>query len=86
MDVILIFQRLERYIPLEKVKSKINQKSQKIVLLNQFNLPQDVDLILKEYPEANGWFPLKAPVEDMVVLINKEQEKVIAIVDLRPWK
>ena len=39
----------------------------------------------KKYPEANGWFPLKASVEDMVVLINKEQGKVIAIVDLRPW-
>lgn len=81
---ISIAQRPERYIPLEKVRSKINQKSQKIALLNQFNLPEDVDLILKKYPEANGWFPLKAPSKDMVVLINKD--KVIAIVDLRPWK
>ncbi|MFY2511537.1 TfpX/TfpZ family type IV pilin accessory protein [Acinetobacter soli] len=82
---ISIAQRPERYIPFEKVKSEIDQKSQKIALLNQFNHPEDVNLILKKYPEANGWFPLKASVEDMVVLINKEQGKVIAIVDLRPW-
>lgn len=82
---ISIAQRPERYIPFEKVKSEINQKSQKIALLNQFNHPEDVNLILKKYPEANGWVPLKASVEDMVVLINKEQGKVIAIVDLRPW-
>ncbi|MFV5347182.1 hypothetical protein [Acinetobacter soli] len=82
---ISIAQRPERYIPFEKVKSEIDQKSQKIALLNQFNHPEDVDLILKKYAEANGWFPLKVSVEDMVVLINKEQGKVIVIVDLRPW-
>ncbi|MDR6185757.1 hypothetical protein [Acinetobacter baylyi] len=79
---ISIAQRPERYVSLDTVKSKIHQKSQKISLLNQFNFPQDVDLILKEYPEANGWISLK----DMVVLINKEQEKVISIINLRPWK
>ncbi|MDQ8995861.1 TfpX/TfpZ family type IV pilin accessory protein [Acinetobacter soli] len=83
---ISIAQRPERYISLEKVKSKIVQRSQGLASLNQFNSTNKIESILKKYPEADGWLPLTASVKDMVVLVNKKQERVISIVDLRPWK
>ena len=36
-------------------------------------------------PQADAWIALSAPVQDMVVLIDKEKGEVIKIVDLRPW-
>lgn len=74
----------ENSIPLEKVKSEIDQKSQKIALLNQFNRPNDMNLILKKYLEAYGWHSYKCILKIMVVLVNKKQERIISIVDLRP--
>lgn len=71
---------------LKKVKSKIVQRSQGLASLNQFNSTNKIESILKKYPEADGWLPLTASVKDMVLLVNKKQESVISIVDLRPWK
>lgn len=82
---ISIAQRPERYVPLKKVKTQIQQRSQSLAHLNNFNNQMDVNKILKKYPEANAWVPLQANHQDMVVLINKEQAKVIQIVNLKPW-
>lgn len=79
-----ISQMPERYIPLKQVKSQIQQRSQKLSVLNSFNNPKDVEIILKQYPQANLWVPLKANAVDMVVLLDKNAE-VVKIVDLRPW-
>lgn len=83
---ISISQRPERYVSLSQVTDKIRDKSQSIEILNQFNQKQQVENIVKKYPTATAWLPLKANAVDMVVLINKEKGEVIKIVDLRPWK
>ena len=55
--------------------------------LYDYNDKADVDKVLLAYPEADGYLPLKADAVDMTVLINKkDKEKVVAIVDLRPWE
>jgi hypothetical protein len=82
---ISIAQRPERYVPLEQVSSQIQQRSQNLNALLDFNEKADVDNTLKKYPAANAWVPLKANHQDMVVLINKDQAKVIKIVNLKPW-
>ena len=82
---ISIAQRPERYVPLEKVKTQIQQRSQSLAQLNNFNNQVDVNKILKKYPEANAWVPLQANHQDMVVLLHKETANIIKIVDLRPW-
>lgn len=81
-----IAQKPERYVPLEKVKPQIQQRAQVLSLLNQFNAKEDINTIIKKYPQADSWVPLKANAVDMVVLMNKEKGEVVKIVDLRPWK
>ncbi|MFW1810151.1 TfpX/TfpZ family type IV pilin accessory protein [Acinetobacter ursingii] len=83
---ISLAQKPERYVALTQVKNQIQQRVQNLNELNQYNVKQDVSKILKQYPEADSWVPLKANAVDMVVLMNKEKGKVVKIIDLRPWK
>ena len=53
--------------------------------LEKYNDTQQVKQILATHPEADSYQPLKAPAVDMAVLLDSKQEKIIAIVDLRPW-
>ncbi len=82
---ISLAQHPERYVPLAKVKTLIQQRTQNLELLKQFNDSQSVLRILEEYPQATAFVPLKANAVDMTVLINKEKGEVVKIVDLRPW-
>ncbi|WP_130803660.1 TfpX/TfpZ family type IV pilin accessory protein [Acinetobacter ihumii] len=83
---ISLAQKPERYVAFSEVKQQIQQRAQNLNVLNQFNDKQDVEKILKQYPEADGWVPLKASAVDMAVLLNKQKGQVVKIVDLRPWK
>lgn len=79
-------QRPELYQPLSAVDEVMLNRTKAIDELYDYNDKIAVDHILSEYPEANGFLPLKANAVDMTVLINKENDnKVIKIVDLRPW-
>ena len=82
---ISIAQKPERYVDLQEVKTKMQQKALTLNELEKYNLQQDVKRLLSKNPKANAWLPLKASAVDMVVLINKESAEVIKIVDLRPW-
>lgn len=73
------------YANLAKAKQKINYSALPLSLLEEYNSKEDVQKTVKKYPNANAWVGLSAPVQDMVVLINKENAEVIKIVDLRPW-
>ncbi|MBA5697240.1 type IV pilin accessory protein [Acinetobacter radioresistens] len=83
---ISIAQRPERYVPFSQAKTQLQQHAQSLSTLRRFNNPARVDQLLKQYPEATAWVPLKANAVDMVVLLNKKKAEVIKIVDLRPWK
>ncbi|MDA0696818.1 MAG: TfpX/TfpZ family type IV pilin accessory protein [Proteobacteria bacterium] len=82
---ISIAQKPERYVPLDKVKKQIQQHTQNLDALNQFNDKASVEKTLSKYPQATAFVPLKANAVDMTVLINKEKGEVVKIVDLRPW-
>lgn len=56
-----------------------------ISLLSRFNLEKSVQSFVKKYPNADSWVPLRANNLDMVVLFSREERKLIAAVDLRPW-
>jgi hypothetical protein len=86
MGGISLAQRPERYVDLNQVKSLIQQRSQDLELLKNFNDSDQVVKVLAEYPSATAFAPLKANAVDMTVLINKENGEVVKIVDLRPWK
>ena len=78
-------QQPERYVEIEKVKSKIQQHAQDLALLSQYNDKALVKKILVQYSQANAFVPLKANAIDMTVLINKDTAEIVKIVDLRPW-
>lgn len=79
-------QRPELYQPLSAIDDVMMNRAKPIDELYDYNDKADVDHILLDYPEADGFLPLKANNVDMTVLINKAHDnKVIEIVDLRPW-
>ena len=78
-------QQPQYYRPFAQAQFDIQRKSQTLEKLTQYNTQQKVDEILIKYPQATAWLPLKANAQDMVVLIDKQQGRVIKIVDLRPW-
>lgn len=79
-------QRPERYVGLAQVKPQIQKRAQNLNELEKYNSKQQVKIVLKKYPSADAWVPLKANAIDMVVLMNKNSAQVVKIVDLRPWK
>ncbi|MGB9038574.1 MAG: TfpX/TfpZ family type IV pilin accessory protein [Acinetobacter calcoaceticus] len=79
-------QRPERYVGLAQVKPQIQKRAQNLSELEKYNSKKDVENILRKYPKADIWVPLKANAVDMVVLMDKSSARVINIVDLRPWK
>lgn len=79
-------QRPERYVGLAQVKPQIQKLAQNLNELEKYNSKQQVKTVLKKYPSADAWVPLKANAIDMVVLMNKSSAQVVKIVDLRPWK
>ncbi|CAI3142853.1 TfpX/TfpZ family type IV pilin accessory protein [Acinetobacter baumannii] len=83
---ISLTQDPQNYKNLDQVKLQIQKKSQNLNELEKFNPKQQVENILKKYPEANAWVPLRANAVDMVVLMDKNSAQVVKIVDLRPWK
>lgn len=81
---ISIAQRPERYVELSQTKEQIQQRAQKLELLQQYNNKTEVKKILAKYPQATAFLPMKASAVDMSVLIDSQGD-VIKIVDLRPW-
>ena len=62
----------------------MQQREQKLELLQQYNNKTDVEKILAKYPQATAFLPMKANAVDMTVLID-QKANVVKIVDLRPW-
>ncbi|WP_410209472.1 TfpX/TfpZ family type IV pilin accessory protein [Aquirhabdus sp.] len=79
-------QRPDLYLPLSESLDIIRNKSNQLIKLNEFNNKEAVQQILLAWPKANAWLPLKGNIQDMVVLINKKDGRVISIVNLKPWK
>ena len=80
-----IAQRPNLYQPLTQQSDLMRQRAQPLSALHRFNAPEQVQRIVQAHPQANGWLPLRANNQDMVVLMHKASAEVVAIVDLRPW-
>lgn len=53
--------------------------------LGKFNPQEQVDAVLQEYPEADGFLPMMGGDLDMTVLLSNKEQKILKVVDLRPW-
>ena len=82
--ILPLAQRPERYVELNKAKKQMQQRAQKLELLQQYNNKTDVEKVLAKYPQATAFLPMKANAVDMTVLID-QKANVVKIVDLRPW-
>lgn len=80
-----IAQRPNLYQPLESQKTEIQQRLFELSALSNFNPVDDVTAVLAQHPSADTWLPLRAINQDMVVLMQRDTAKIVAIVDLRPW-
>lgn len=79
-------QRIDLYVPLEAEASAIRLRAQDLSQLREFNSTSAIDTILKKWPQADAWLPMSAKAKSMTALINKKSARLVAIVDLRPWK
>ncbi|MDN5626199.1 MAG: type IV pilin accessory protein [Acinetobacter sp.] len=86
LNGISLAQYPEYYISLNQVKEQMKVKAHALSELSQWNTDIVVQQTLKVYPNATAWLPLETYGIPMVILINKENAKVVKIVDLRPWK
>lgn len=78
-------QRPELYRPLEQMAPAIRAKALPLERLAVFNDSARVQAELKPWGGADAWLPLMAGAQSMVVLINKDSAKVVAVVNLLPW-
>lgn len=84
MGGISLAHKPERYVDFAQAKEKLKQRMQQLSVLEQYNEQAAVQSIVKKYPQATGFVPLKAVNIDMAVLVDAQGD-VIKIVDLRPW-
>lgn len=82
MRVPAIF-RTDSYQSIDTAADIIQTEAKPLAQLTNSNDKSRVETIMSDYPDADGWLPLAAPVVNMVVLIDKDGH-VIDIVDLRP--
>lgn len=54
--------------------------------LEHANDPERVRQVLRQYPEANGWVPMMATHESLVVLVDRDSVRVIAVVRLEGYE
>lgn len=82
---ISLAQRPERYVEIDKAYADINKRKLSLTDLTKYNPKTQVETLLKKYPTAHAYLPLRASQLDMVVLVD-EKAQVVKIVDLRPWE
>lgn len=73
------------YQPIQMAWDNMKNKQQTLSELNSYNNPAEVKQILQVYPTASGYFGLKSPEVDMTVLLDGNNQQILAIVNLRPW-
>lgn len=73
------------YEPLEKNMNIVLQEMKPISDLFKFNDKKNVDEILVDYPQADGFLLLVASEKNITVLIDSKNNVFVAVVDLRPW-
>lgn len=77
-------QRLDLYRPLGEAHAALEKRSKDISELYRHNPKAAVENALRKHPQNARWLPLNAREESMVVLLD-ENQKVIDVLDLRPW-
>lgn len=78
-------QRPDLYAAYENEKKNISASARELPELIRFNTKDEITNILGKWPDADAYLPMMSRVQPMVVLIDKNTAKVIAVVELSPW-
>lgn len=78
-----LYRQPANYRALELESNRIRQRALPLSLLERSNPAEQVEAVLSQWPTADGWFVLQGKEQSMVVLVNRETAKVLAVVDLR---
>jgi hypothetical protein len=79
-------QRPDLYVPLESQRESLGRHARQLDELKEFNSPDAVARLRRDCPGADGWLPLMARAQPMIVLVRRSDAKVLGIVALMPWK
>ncbi len=77
--------RQDSLVAFNSLASQAVMDANPIAILKRFNDPAKVDQVLKQYPLADGYIPMSAKKQSLIVLVNKSDQKLIAILALAPW-
>ena len=72
------------YNDLSYAEQRLKQYAEPLSSLKQFNKASDFERVLKDYPTAQYWMPLRTTGVGLTVLLDSDH-KIIKVVDLRPW-
>lgn len=72
------------YEPLDNQWSIMSKQAKPLNQLKKKNKENEIENIIANHSEADSWLPLKGYESDAVVLLNKTEQRIIGIVDLRP--
>lgn len=78
----------DMYSPLNYGEIKFSELPNfSLATLEKYNDKQKLDNVLKKYPNADSWVGMViGGRQDLVVLVDSKNQKIVKIVDLRPWK
>lgn len=79
-------QRIDLYTALSGEVENLRAHSRDFDELKRFNSMESIRLARKRWPEADGWLPLAAKAQSMAVFIRRSDAKIVAVVELRPWR
>lgn len=70
---------------LSYAQQRLKQYAEPLESLKQFNEERDIDIVLKKYPTAQYWMPLRTSGVGLTVLLDQNYN-VLKVVQLYPWK
>ena len=77
--------RAELYQPIDGHWDEFSREIQPLNKLGNYNIKKEVETVLAKYPEADGFLPMMGGEWDMTVLVSRKAQKILGVVDLRPW-
>ena len=83
-------QMPQYYLPYAKQKTEVLKHIQPLSRLKEFNKDKFaiIDGLVNQYVTKKtdvGFLPLKAKVNDLAVLVNRNTGEVLTMVDMKPW-
>lgn len=78
--------RPELYARLDDKRQVVARAILPLSQLGRSNEPERVQQVLRQYPEADGWIPMVATHESLVVLMERASVRIIAVVRLEGYE